>query len=155
MMYERRVVISPYDADGKFVLELSISPPVVWEWLNDPAKRNQWYPSLLKWSAHSRPGGLMGSGAVNHCDHGVGMVVETVLDWRPFEYFTVEMHVTPGNLKVLETVRLEGIPNERTRISTFLRFQNMRFVAKPIGYAAARFLEARIRHIGRLVNNEE
>lgn len=154
MLQARRVVVAPMDADGAFALELSIPSSLVWEWLNDPVKRNQWYPALLKWNAHSRPGGLMGSGAVNHCDHGISMVVETVLDWRPFEYFTVEMHLTPGNLKVLETIRLEPIPNDRTRLSGYLRLQNMRFLAKPMGLLAARFLATRINHINRLVNNE-
>jgi hypothetical protein len=109
---------------------------------------------MLKWNAHSRPGGLMGSGAVNHCDHGVGMVVETVLDWHPFEYFTVEMQVSPGNLNVLETIRMEEIPNNRSRLYGYLRFNNMRSRAKPLGYISARFLESRIRHIDRLVNNQ-
>lgn len=154
MVEARRVVVLPEDADGMFSLELSIPPPIIWEWLNDPAKRNQWYPALLKWNAHSRPSGLMGSGAINHCDHGVGIVVETVLDWRPFEYFTVDMRLIPGNLKVLETIRLESIPNDRTRVSTYLRFQNMRLLAKPMGHLVARFLEARIGRINRLVSNE-
>ncbi len=107
MLKARRVIVSPDDADGMFSLELPLSRPIAWEWLNDPAKRNQWYPGLLQWSAFLRPGGLIGVGAVNHCNHGAGMVVETVLDWQPFEYFTVEMRVTPGNLSVLETIRLE------------------------------------------------
>lgn len=149
----RRAIVSPEEADGMFSLELSVATPIVWEWLNHPAKRNQWYPSLLKWDAYSRPGGLTGPGAVNHCDHGVGMVVETVLDWRPFEYFTVEMRVTPGNLTVLETIRLEPIPNDRTRVLVYLRFQTLRWLAKPLGVFAARFLEARIRRIDRLVDD--
>jgi hypothetical protein len=154
LLQARRVVVASKDADGAFALVLSIPPAIVWEWLNDPVKRNQWYPALLKWNAHSRPDGLMGAGAVNHCDHGVGMVVETVLDWRPFEYFTVEMRLSPGNLKVLETIRLETIPNDRTRVSAYLRFQNMRLLAKPMGHFVARFLEARIGRIDRLVSNE-
>jgi hypothetical protein len=32
----------------------------------------------------------MGAGARNHCAHGKNMVTETILDWRPFEYYTVE-----------------------------------------------------------------
>jgi len=154
MVKARRVIVSPEDADGMFSLELSVSTPIVWEWLNDPAKRNQWYPSLLKWNAYSRPGGLTGPGAINHCDHGVGMVVETILDWRPFEYFTVEMRVTPGNLTILETIRLEPIPNDRTRVLVYLRFQTLRGLAKPMGLFAGRFLEARIRRIDGLVSNE-
>ena len=117
-----RAVVSPEEADGMFSLELSVATPIVWEWLNDPSKRNQWYPSLLKWNAYSRPG------TVNHCDHVVGMVVETI--------------------------RLEPIPNERTRVLVYLRFQTLRWLAKPIGLFAARFLESRIRRINGLVSNE-
>ena len=32
----------------------------------------------------------MGSGAQNHCAHGKNLVVETILDWKPFEYYTTE-----------------------------------------------------------------
>jgi hypothetical protein len=32
----------------------------------------------------------MGAGAQNHCAHGKNLVVETILDWKPFEYYTVE-----------------------------------------------------------------
>ena len=32
----------------------------------------------------------MGAGAQNHCAHGKNLVVETILDWRPFEYYTTE-----------------------------------------------------------------
>jgi hypothetical protein len=76
-----------------------------------------------------RPGGLVGAGAINHCNHGVGMVAETILDWQPFEYFTIEMRVTPGNLSVVETIRLESISENQTRLFGFIRFQNKRGLA--------------------------
>ena len=69
-------------------------------------------------------------------------------------HFTVEICVTPGSLNILETIRLEAIPNNRTKLSACLRFQNMRFLAKPMGDLAARFLETRIKRIDRLMNNE-
>ncbi|MCI0550502.1 MAG: DUF2652 domain-containing protein [Anaerolineae bacterium] len=150
----RRIAISPDDADGMFSLELSVPPPIAWEWLNDPSKRNQWYPTPLHWSAHSRPRGLMGSGAVNHCNHGVGMVVETVLDWRPFEYFTVEMHVTPGNLRILETARLEPISEDKTKLSIYMRFQNLRVLAEPMSHLIVRFFAPRMKRIDLLVKHD-
>ena len=64
------------------------------------------------------------------------------------------MRISPGNLNVLETIRLEAVPNDQTRVSACLRFQNMRWLAKPMGLLAARFLESRISHIDRLVSNE-
>lgn len=96
----------------------------------------------------------MGSGAVNHCNHGVGIVVETVLDWRPFEYFTVEMHVTPGNLRILETARLESISEDQTHLSIYIQFQNLRVFAKPMSYLIARFFEARMKRIDLLAKHD-
>ena len=38
-----------------------------------------------------RPNGRLGVGAKNHCVHGKNTIMtETILDWRPFDYFTVE-----------------------------------------------------------------
>jgi hypothetical protein len=154
MMKARRVIVSPGEADGIFSIELPFSPATIWEWLNNPVKRNHWYPNLLKWSAYLRPGGLTGIGAVNHCDHGVGMVAETVLDWHPFEYFTVEMRVTPGNMSMLETIRLELKPENRTLLSGFIRFQNVRGLARLIGPLTAVYLESRMKRISNLANHE-
>ena len=38
-----------------------------------------------------RPGGRTGAGTRNHCVHGKKVAMqETILDWRPFDYFTSE-----------------------------------------------------------------
>jgi hypothetical protein len=69
------------------------APPfIVWEWLNDINKRLQWQtfddirPSL-------RPEGRTGVGAQNHCAHGKNVVLEKIVDWRPFEHYTTELPV--------------------------------------------------------------
>lgn len=153
MIKARRVIVSPDETDGIFSLKLPLSRSAVWEWLNDPVKRNQWwYPGLAQWSAYLRPGGLVGAGAVNHCNHGVGMVAETVLDWQPFEYFTVEMRITPGNLNVVETIRLESVSENQTRLSGFLRFQNKRELAPLMAPLTAQFLKGRMKRIGHLAS---
>jgi hypothetical protein len=57
--------------------------------MNDIQKRLRWeiYDDIRPLL---RPGGRMGPGAQNHCAHGKNLVVETILDWKPFEYYTVE-----------------------------------------------------------------
>jgi hypothetical protein len=40
-------------------------------------------------------GGRRGAGTTNHCVHGHGAVVEEILDWRPFDYYTIRAAV-PG-----------------------------------------------------------
>jgi len=89
LIESRRVFISPEEADLIITRTVSASPIDVWEWMNNIQKR-------LKWENFDdirpllRPGGRTGAGARNHCAHGRDMVVETILDWRPFEYSTTE-----------------------------------------------------------------
>lgn len=83
----RRVFVPSDESDWTLTRMISATPVVVWEWMNDPQKR-------LLWEAYDdirpilRPGGRFGTGARNHCAHGKNVVLETILDWRPFEYFT-------------------------------------------------------------------
>jgi hypothetical protein len=135
-------------------VSLPLSRPAVWEWLNDPQKRNQWYPSLLRWSARLRPGGRTGPGASNHCNHGVGNVIEKIIDWRPFDYYTVEMRAMPGNISLLMTIRLDALSEEKTQAHGYLSMQNPRILAGPISALSARFLENRIQQIGYLVSKK-
>lgn len=85
----RRVFISSSEADEIMTRTLFASPVVVWEWLNDIQKRLQWenYSDIRPLF---RPGGRLGVGARNHCAHGKNLVLETILDWKPFEYYTTE-----------------------------------------------------------------
>ena len=42
-------------------------------------------------------GGRRGIGTTNHCVHGKDAIVEEIVDWRPFEYWTQRMQVPePG-----------------------------------------------------------
>jgi uncharacterized protein YndB with AHSA1/START domain len=113
------VFISPEEADLVLVQDFPGPPPVVWDWLNDPYKRNQWGGGV-KWTAVARPGGRTGVGARNHCAHGKGLGVETVVDWRPFDYVTAE--TLDGGMKYVETIRLEPLPDGNgTRIHDHIR----------------------------------
>ncbi len=85
----RRVVVE--DAEAAMIIEQDFAAPpaVVWDWMNDPTRRGQWMTGT-RWSSEDRPNGRTGPGARNHCAHGKDEhVVETVLDWKPFDYVTV------------------------------------------------------------------
>ena len=84
----RRVFISSEEADYSFTIDIAAPPPIVWEWLNDPVKREQWHGGKI--SAVLRPGGRTKIGARNHCAHGKFVIKELIVDWKPFEYFTWE-----------------------------------------------------------------
>ena len=89
LVAQRRVFLEPDEADATLVNECSAPPPIVWDWLNDPEKRALWEHKDIR--PQKRRAGRTAPGASNHCHHGRNAVtVETVLDWRPFEYYTVE-----------------------------------------------------------------
>ncbi len=103
----RKVFVPADEADFVITMDFPASPPVVWDWLNDPYKRNQWGGGHAVWSAGTRPSGRTGVGARNHCAHGKGVSVETILDWRPFDYVTAE--TKDGSMVTVETFQLEAL----------------------------------------------
>jgi uncharacterized protein YndB with AHSA1/START domain len=155
LLETHQVVVSPEMADASLTSEIDAPPPVTWEWLNEPQRRNQWWESFIRWTKRLRPGGRTGPGAVNHCNHGVGDVLETVLDWRPFDYYTVEMRITPGRFNVMQTTYLEAIPNGRTKVKVYYQLQNprLRWMARPFGHLLTWFLNLELKRLKRLLAN--
>jgi hypothetical protein len=114
----RRVIVSPEEADLIFSIELPAPPPVAWHYLTDTGKRSKAFSGFAIFTPKSRPGGRNGPGASNHCAHGKdykGSTIETFLDWRPFEYLTVES--VEGKMILRETYKLEPSPDSsKTRL---------------------------------------
>ena len=54
-------------------------------------------------------GGRRGVGATNHCMHGKDAVIEEILDWRPYDYWSDRstLNSPGGPVKFLGTVELE------------------------------------------------
>jgi uncharacterized protein YndB with AHSA1/START domain len=142
LMEARRVFLSAEAADAVYMREFPAPPPLVWAWLNDTDKRVQWMKGRV-WSAGARPGGRTGAGANNHCTHGLGAIVETVLDWRPFDYFTVEVTPPSGNLSLTVTYQLDPLSNgDGTRLHTHARINTPlpRWLIRPVSQWSATWL---------------
>lgn len=114
MLEHRNVVISDKKALYTFTANFPIDPTALWDWVHEPEKRTQWF--ILPWSAKTRPGGRTGTGAVNHCYHGIGDTLETILDWHPFDYYTSEYRIRPFNVKMRQTTHFEALPGNKTRL---------------------------------------
>ncbi|MEX0787761.1 MAG: SRPBCC family protein [Anaerolineales bacterium] len=116
----RRVVVADEDADLVMTYDLPAPPPAAWEWLNDPAKRSRW--EGLHVYADGLLQGRSGPGMRTHCVHGKKEKnVHTVLDWRPFDYFTIEISGGGGTPKMaVNTVRLEAFDGG-TRVTDLSR----------------------------------
>ncbi len=104
----RQVIVDRSKADLYYEFDYPAPPPVVWDWLNDPQKRLQWEFAERRMFPFFLPKGRTTAGAVNHCMHGKNLaMVETVLDWRPFDYFTVLQDVLQA---VKMTVTFQLLP---------------------------------------------
>lgn len=109
-----RVFVMLEEADFSFNFEFHAPPLTIWHWLTDIEKRNLLAEGTAVFTVRARPGGRNGPGATNHCAHGKnlkGSLVETILDWRPFEYYTLESIGGKSNMRL--TYKLEPISNGR------------------------------------------
>jgi hypothetical protein len=119
----RHAYISPDEADTILTHDIDAPPIILWDWLNDPLKRNRWM-KFRTWRPGARPSGRGGIGATNHCSHGLGAIQETVLDWRPFRYFTVQFrHHTTFPMKATITYELEPLSPDQTRLHVRTRLE--------------------------------
>jgi Protein of unknown function (DUF2652)/Polyketide cyclase / dehydrase and lipid transport len=116
----RRIVIGEREADLYFSVDFPTPPPITWEWLQDPNRRNTWSGGHIHWYSGDRPKGRAGSGASNHCAHGKAVSTEVTLDWRPFEYSTTDSFEN-GKKIFSETFLLEPLPNGGTRVHNYSR----------------------------------
>lgn len=86
----QRVIVTPEEADMITTYEFDYPLATIWDWVMDIQKRNLAMGEMGQWKIISRTKGRTGVGSSNHCAHGKGASIETILDWRPFEYVTIE-----------------------------------------------------------------
>lgn len=126
----RRMFVSAEAADVVKKRVFPCSPPVLWDWVNDPHKRNLWMEGTV-WTPLARSGGRTGPGSSNHCAHGKGASIEQIVDWRPFEYFSTEMH--EGPMSIRDTTILSSV-QEGTALEyhVLIDMPLPRFLIRPI-----------------------
>lgn len=119
-----RVIISPEEAVVKMARDYAVPPTVLWDWLNDPRKRAQYTAQKgLEFRTIFLPNGRRGVGAKTHCMHGEHAAMqEVVLDWKPFDYFTVEQNSGKMFGHVISTFTLEPIEDgNSTRLTLYMK----------------------------------
>jgi hypothetical protein len=116
---DRRVYLSKEDADYVVERDFPIPPTLLWEWMNEPKKRTRWTPGS-DWNIGLRPMGRRGKGATNHC--GNSKVVEKILDYRPFNYYTSSMG--RGFFKITLTSEFKEIPSG-TQLSWHIKLNSI------------------------------
>ncbi len=103
-----RVRVDPEDSVLGTVYEVDAPPETVWVFLTTPGRRVQWQAGVTD-VIEDAAGNRRTVGTTNHCMHGKDAIVEEVLDWRPFDYFTMRSTIgTPaGPVRVIGTFELE------------------------------------------------
>ena len=116
-----RVFVPPEDTFLGTTYEVVAPPAVVWEYLTAPGRRVEWMAGVTD-VIQDAAGNRRAVGATNHCMHGEDAILEQVLDWRPFDYFTIRstVHTPAGPVGIVNTFEIEPTAGG-SRVS--LRFQ--------------------------------
>jgi uncharacterized protein YndB with AHSA1/START domain len=112
----RRVKVSADEAALVVSYDLPAPRALAWSHLTEPGMRAAWDPGIKRVDEVT-PDGRRGTGTRNHCVHGKDVVLEEILDWRPFDYYTVEVKPPMPLLKPIRvTLELEEVP-DGTRVT--------------------------------------
>jgi Protein of unknown function (DUF2652)/Polyketide cyclase / dehydrase and lipid transport len=105
----QRVYVSAKGAAFGVSVPTSAPPQVAWEFLTVPGRRAGWQAGVTDVLLAESAGNRRGVGATIHCMHGAEAVIEEILDWRPYDYWTNRSTInTPGGpMRMLATVELE------------------------------------------------
>jgi uncharacterized protein YndB with AHSA1/START domain len=91
-----RVYVEAKDAIFADTAYLPAPPALAWDYQTSPARRPQWQHAVVRVD-EATSGGRRGVGTTNHCVHGKDAIVEEILDWRPYDYWTQRFQIPePG-----------------------------------------------------------
>jgi uncharacterized protein YndB with AHSA1/START domain len=109
-----RVYIAASDALFDNATPIDAPPQTVWEYVTAPGRRMSWQAAggVTAVDEVVKKGGRRGTGSVNHCMHGADAMIEQIVDWRPFDYYT-EISTMPaamGGFKFTSMYEFEATP---------------------------------------------
>ncbi|HLO28973.1 MAG TPA: DUF2652 domain-containing protein [Anaerolineales bacterium] len=155
---KNRKSVEARDAWVKCEVDLPFPPALVWEYLTKPDLE----AGFLRYDYGERTdtlGGRVREGSGFHCAHGDLHVYSKILDWRPFEYYTMEQSAV--GISYISTRRLTPLGNG-TRLGIYLTMppensseevRQMLQSAMDEGYAGLRFYIERDITSGKITTN--
>jgi hypothetical protein len=132
-------VVKPDEADFSLDQEFPLPPAILWEYLTKPQ-----YRSIIFGADSQRiedfKQGRIGDGSVYICAHGKNLSMHSIVDWHPFEQYTIQS-TTPGGYLYLMTIRLTPHENSTTATVLFGELQDApRIIKIALGFIAGRSL---------------
>jgi len=106
---KHRFVVAPEDAWLTFEWDAPYPPSIVWEYLTTPRLERQWAGYDLVERTDSL-GGRFQPDTTYHCAHGEIHFFNKILDWKPFEYVSLEQHISIG-IKLVQTRQVVEAPS--------------------------------------------
>jgi hypothetical protein len=109
----QKVGVEPQDAWIKIEVEVPFHPSIIWGVLTTPALEG---PLLgLEYVKRiDELGGRTRTDSKFHCAHSSGDFFNKIVDWKPFDYFTVQQNA--GGVEYFRTIRLD-YDGEKTKVS--------------------------------------
>ena len=103
-----RVIVDGASAQIAVAMPTPAPPQVAWEYATQPGRRVAWSHGVTDVIVDA-PGNRRGVGTTNHCMHGKDEILEQVLDWRPYDYYTIRsvMGTPAGPVTFLTTFEFE------------------------------------------------
>jgi uncharacterized protein YndB with AHSA1/START domain len=102
---KHRFIVSPEEAWLAFEWDSPHPLVAVWEYLTTPRLEQQWAGYDLA-ERTDLLGGRMRAQSTYHCAHGELHFFNTILDWKPLEYVSLEQNISVG-IKLVETRRVQ------------------------------------------------
>jgi hypothetical protein len=115
---KHRFVVAPEEAWLTFEWDTSCVRSLVWEYLTTPRLEQQWAGYDLV-ERTDILGGRFQTDTTYHCAHGEVHFFNKILDWKPFEYVSLEQNISIG-IKLVQTRWLRESPNG-TKIIFYVR----------------------------------
>ncbi len=105
MKHRYHTIVEPDKAI--FILERKFRQPplVVWEYLTNPKYRAILYGSDMQ-ELKDLKHGRVNNGSIYICSHGKNQTAQTIVDWHPFEQYTIKNSM-PGGGVTLTTISLK------------------------------------------------
>ncbi len=114
-------VVEPQDAYYSLEENFPLAPAQLWEYLTKPEYRSIIFGSDSQRMEDMKQGRIA-DGSVYVCAHGKNTILQSVVDWHPFEQYTVKSPV-PGGGFSLTTTRLIPKDSGTTAILLFGKTQ--------------------------------
>ena len=90
-----RTVVGPEETAFTVEDEFSLEKTLLWDFLTKPEYRAI-LTGATSTSVKDRTNGRIGIGATYQCAHGENVSLQTILDWQPFDQYTIKATVAKG-----------------------------------------------------------